>query len=63
MGYATSNKGYTVNGVPYHINTNKQEELINYYITGLRALSKYSLTLFKNDPLNDIQDELFICNL
>ena len=61
MGNAISNKTGTVNGITYHINTNISEELINYNITGMKPYNKYMITLYKNDPLNDIQDQLYIC--
>ena len=61
MGNAICNKTGTVNGIPYHINTNISEELINYNITGLRSSNRYTITLYKHDPLNDIQDQLYIC--
>ena len=61
MGIATCNKTGTVNGIPYHINTNISEELINYNITGLKPYNNYMITLYKTDPLNDIQVQLYIC--
>ena len=61
MGNAKCNKTGTVNGIPYHISTNISEELINHNITGLKPYNNYMITLYKNDPLNDIQDQLYIC--
>ena len=61
MGNATCNKTGTVNGIPYHINTNISEELISYNITGLKPYNNYMITLYKDDPLNDIQYQLNIC--
>ena len=68
MGNAISNKTGTVNGITYHISTNISEELINYNITGLKPYNitglkpynNYMITLYKNDLLNDIQDQLYI---
>ena len=61
MGNAISNKTGTVNGIPYHINTNISAKLINYNITGLKPYNNYMITLYKIDPLNDIQVQLYIC--
>ena len=61
MGNGKCNKTGTVNGIPYHINTNISEKLINYNISGLKPYSKYIITLYKIDPLNDIQVQLYIC--
>ena len=61
MGNATCNKTGIVNGIPYHINTNISEELINYNITGLKPYNNCTVTLYKDDPLNDIQVQLNIC--
>ena len=61
VGNAIGIKTGTVNGIPYHINTNISEELINYNITGLKPYNNYMITLYKDDPLNDIQDQLYIC--
>ena len=56
VGNAQCNKAGTVNG-PYH---SISEMVINYSITGLKPYCKYIITLYKIDPLNDIQVQLHI---
>ena len=57
MGNAKCNIS-SIDGEPYHIEC---EELIDYKLTRLRTSNNYSLTLYTNDRLNNIQDQLYIC--
>ena len=57
MGNAKCNES-NIDGKPYHI---EYKELIDYNLTRLRTSNNYFLTLYTNDPLNDIQVQLYIC--